>query len=235
MTEYRDDPERDGAGPQEASPSQPLDPPLRRTLIGPFTARQVGLLNALVIGSALVLFVVTRPIGGAGSNAAADPGATFYRISAETQGLDLGQRAPELEGDDGGKPTQLADLEGRPITLAGLKGHPVWINFWATWCPPCQRETPVLRDAFEAHKGDGLVLVGIDVQEDAEAVRTYATKYGLSYPIGLDVSGAVFRTYRIFGLPSHYFIDRDGVIRGRYFGPMTRDQIEEQLKVILGP
>lgn len=236
MTKYTDGPELDGGiSRSEKLVSPPLDAPRRRTLIGPFTARQVGLLNAVVIGSALVVFVVTRPIGGAGSASNTDPGATFYRISAETQGLDIGQRAPELEGDDGGKSTALTDLDGRPLTLAAFKGHPVWINFWATWCPPCQRETPVLRDAYEAHKADGLVLVGIDVQEDAEAVRGYATKYGLTYPIGLDVTGAVFRAYRIFGLPSHYFIDRDGVIRGRYFGPLTNDLIAQQLKVILAP
>jgi thiol-disulfide isomerase/thioredoxin len=205
----------------------------RRTLIGPFTARQLGIVNAVVFGSALVLFVATRPFGGAGPTATGDPGATFYRISAETQGLELGQRAPELTGDEGGKPSQLMDLDGRPVTLASLSGHPVWINFWATWCPPCQRETPVLRDAYEAHKADGLVLLSIDVQEDADSVRRYAATYGLTQTIGLDVTGAVFRTYRIFGLPSHYFIDRDGVIRGRYFGPLTPDLAEQQLKVIL--
>lgn len=208
--------------------------PRPRTLLGPFSARQVGLFSAVVAVSALVLFVVTRPIG-AGSAASTDPGATFYRISAETQGLNIGQRAPELEGDEGGKTVPIRDLDGQPLTLAALKGHPVWINFWATWCPPCQRETPVLRDAYEAHKADGLVLVGIDVQEDAEAVRAYATRYGLNYPIGLDLTGAVFRTYLIFGLPSHYFVDRDGVIRGRYFGPLTKDLAEQQLEVILQP
>ena len=216
------------AAPEAAAPT-------RRTLIGPFTARQIGLVNAAIIASALVLYVVTRPIGGSGPANASDPGATFYRISAETQGLALGQRAPELSGTEGGRDVALSGLDGRPISLASLRGHPVWINFWATWCPPCQRETPNLRDAYGKHKGDGLVLIGIDVQEDAESVRKYATTYGLTYPIGLDVTGAVFRTYLIFGLPSHYFLDRDGIIRGRYFGPMTADQIERQLAVIMAP
>jgi cytochrome c biogenesis protein CcmG/thiol:disulfide interchange protein DsbE len=221
----------------EAKPPSPSKAPApqRRLLIGPFTARQVGIANAVVIGSALVLFLVTRPLGSSDPTVASDPGATFYRISAETQGLDLGQKAPELSGDDGGKTIQLTDLDGRPVSLASLKGHPVWINFWATWCPPCQRETPVLRDTYETHKSEGLVLIGIDVQEPADTVRPYVERYGLTQTIGLDVTGAVFRTYRIFGLPSHYFIDRDGVIRGRYFGPLTREQVETQLKVILTP
>ena len=219
MSEYADEPAR-----------RP-----RRTLIGPSTARQVGLVNAAVVGSALVIFVITRPLGTPGQGSTVDPGATFYRLSAETQGLDLGQRAPELTGDDGGRPFQLTDLEGRPVTLASLKGHPVWINFWATWCPPCQRETPVLRETYKAHEAEGLALIAIDVQEEEGSVRQYAARYGLTYRIGLDLTGAVFRTYRIFGLPSHYFIDRDGVIRGRYFGPLTRDLAEQQLKVILQP
>ena len=222
---------------QERTATDPAAPSnrTRRTLIGPFTARQIGLANAIVVVVALVLYLVTRPIGGSGPTTATDPGATFYRISAETQGLDLGQRAPELGGTDGGKAVTLTDLDGRPLSLAALRGHPVWINFWATWCPPCQRETPSLRDAYEAHRADGLVLVSIDVQEDSGTVREYATRYGLTYPIGLDVTGAVFRTYLIFGLPSHYFIDRDGIIRGRYFGPLSREQIEQQLAVILKP
>jgi len=211
-----------------------LRPP-RRTLIGPFTARQVALANAIVFGSALVRFVVTRPGGPSSPPTVQDPGVVFYQISAKTQGLDLGQRAPELTGDDTGTAVQLSDLDGQVVTLASLKGHPVWINFWATWCPPCQRETPVLRDEYKAHQSQGLVLLAIDVQEPADSVRQYATKYGLTYRIGLDVTGAIFRTYRIYGLPSQYFIDRDGVIRGRYFGPLTADLAEQQLQVILQP
>ena len=236
MSQHADAPAADPETGRERK-AEPLDSAAgaRRTLIGPFSARQLGLINAAVVGTALVLFVVTRPLGGPASPSLIDPGAGFYRLSAGTQGLDLGQRAPELAGQSDGATVQLSDLDGQPLSLASLKGHPVWINFWATWCPPCQRETPVLRDTYEAHKSEGLVLIAIDVQEPAGAVREYATKYGLTYPIGLDVTGAVFRTYRIFGLPSQYFIDRNGVIRGRYFGPLTRDLAEQQLKVILQP
>jgi cytochrome c biogenesis protein CcmG/thiol:disulfide interchange protein DsbE len=233
MSDEADEP-LTGDAPQMAAETAPGPP--RRTLIGPFTARQVALANAVVVGTALVLFLVTRPLVASNSPPTAiDLGTAFYQISAKTQGLDLGQRAPELAGDDNGVLTQLMDLDGQAVTLASLKGHPVWINFWATWCPPCQRETPVLRDAYKAHEGQGLVLLAIDVQEDAATVRQYATTYGLTYRIGLDTTGTIFHAYRIYGLPSHYFIDRNGVIRGRYFGPLTRDQVEQQLAVILQP
>jgi thiol-disulfide isomerase/thioredoxin len=233
MNEDAFDPPPGGAAQLTSAPALK---PRRRPLIGPFAARQVGLAIAVVFGSALVLFLVTRPIVSSGTSPTVqDPSAVFYQISAKTQGLDLGQRAPELSGLDNGTPVQLSDLDGQVVTLASLKGHPVWINFWATWCPPCQRETPVLRDTFKAHQTEGLVLLAIDVQEPADSVRQYATKYGLTYRVGLDVTGAIFRAYRIYGLPSQYFIDRDGVIRGRYFGPLTPDLAEQQLQVILQP
>lgn len=223
MVDHKDDP----AGASEGSPSgqsMPTQAPrVRRTLIGPFSARQIGLGTAIVFGSALVLFLITRPLGSTQPGALPDLAPAFYQLTAVTQGLALGQQAPELGGDDGDKPVQLLDLDGHPVTLAALRGHPVWINFWATWCPPCQHETPVLRETYEAHKGQGLVLIAIDVQEEAGRVRQYAATYGLTYTIALDVTGVAFRTYRIFGLPSQYFIDRNGVIRGRYFGPLTRD------------
>jgi peroxiredoxin len=228
----------DLASPGDGDPPS-IAPRTRRArgqrLIGPFSPRQVSLAFSSVVGAALLLFIVTRPIAAPNSTAPVDVGAVFYQISATTQGLAVGEIAPELAGFDKAVAVQLTDVDGHPITLAALKGHPVWINFWATWCPPCQRETPVLRDTFKAHQADGLVLVAIDVQEPADAVRAYAQKYGLTYTLGLDVTGAVFRTYKIYGLPSQYFIDRNGVIRGRYFGPLTSDLAEQQLKAILGP
>ena len=210
--------------------------PHPRALLGPFSARQLAVANAIVFGSALLLFLVTRPLGGSSSTpVAGDPGAAFYQLSAATQGLAVGQRAPDLSGVSNGTTVQLADLDGKPMSLAALKGRPVWINFWATWCPPCIRETPVLRDTYKAHQAEGLVLLAIDVQEPVDAVRAYAQKYGLTYTIGLDVTGAIFRTYQVYGLPTQSLIDREGVIRGRYFGPMTPDLAQEQLKAILGP
>jgi len=205
-------------------------------VIGPFTLRHLLIANTLIAIFALVLFALTQPLGASNTSGQADPGATFYGISAETQGLEIGQRAPDLLGTgDNGQQVRLTDLNGHPLSIASLKGHPVWINFWATWCPPCQRETPILRAAYKAHRADGLVLVGIDVQEEANDVRDYVTKYGLTYTIGMDVTGAIFRTYRVFGLPTHYFINRDGIIRDRVFGPVDQAGVEQKLAEIIGP
>ena len=206
-----------------------------RTLIGPFTARQIGLANAIVVGLALVLLVATRPLGSDTSTTTIQPGATFYRISAETEGLQLGQRAPDFIGKNGEQDVRLTDLDGREIRLADFSGKPVWVVFWATWCPPCQQETPAIREVYEANREAGLVVVAVDVQEDVDTVRRYARTYGLGYPIGLDTYAAVMKTYGVFGLPTHYFIDRQGVIRERYFGPLKRDQMEQRVELISQP
>lgn len=161
----------------------------------PLRGWHISWLFAAPIAVVLLWNLVTSPIGQpsqAGSGAA--PGATFYALGAETQGLQVGQRAPDFVGSAGGQDVRLTDLEGRPIRIGDFRGRPLWIVFWATWCPPCQKETPDLRAAYEAHRADGLAILGISIQEPGDVVRDYVTKYGLTYDIGLDGTGAVLNT-----------------------------------------
>jgi cytochrome c biogenesis protein CcmG/thiol:disulfide interchange protein DsbE len=181
----------------------------------------------------VVLFVATRPLDGPTASVPV-PGASFYRIAAETEGLQIGQQAPDFVGKSGDQAVRLTDLDGQEVRLADLKGRPVWVVFWATWCPPCQQETPDIRAAYEAHREEGLVVLAIDIQEPAEVVRDYAARYELTYLIALDTYAAIMKTYAVFGLPTHYFIDRDGTIRDRYFGPLTRELMERRIAAISG-
>jgi len=200
----------------------------------------VSWLVAGPVAAILGWILVTSPIGPSGAGGgvqlpaggSAIPGATFYVLGAATQGLQVGQRAPDFVGTVDGREERLADLDGRPVRLADFRGRPLWINFWATWCPPCQQETPDLRAAYEAHRNDGLELLAVSIQEPSDDVRDFVGRYGLQYRIGLDAGGAVAATYGVFGLPTHYFVDATGVIRDRYFGPLNRQQIEERLALI---
>lgn len=118
-----------------------------------------------------------------------------------------------------GQTVGLADLDGDPIRLSDLRGRPVWINFWASWCPPCQEETPILREVFETHREQGLAVVAISVQEaSVEDVRAYAETYELDYTIGFDATSAIFKTYQAYALPTQIFLDADGVVRAVVIG-----------------
>jgi thiol-disulfide isomerase/thioredoxin len=207
---------------------------LQRQVVGPFTLRHLLALAATLVVIGGLLLLLTTPIAAPSATPLPQPGSGFFRLGEPTAGLQLGQVAPELEGVVDGETVGLTDLDGRPIRLADLRGKPVWVNFWATWCPPCQEETPVLREVSERH-GDDLALVAVSVQETTpEDVRRYAETYDLDYTIGFDASSAVFKAWQGFGLPTHYFLDADGVIRAVHYGPLTVDQAEATLAPLLG-
>lgn len=205
-----------------------------RQLLGPFTARQLAIVVTAVVVLAVVLMAVTTPLARPLDPSLPQPGSDFYRVGEPTVGLVVGQLAPELAGTFDGQTIQLTDLDGRPILLADLRGRPVWLNFWATWCPPCQEETPVLRDLYEQYRDRGLALVAVSVQETTvDDVRRYVETYGLQYTVGFDATSAIFHAYRGFGLPTQFFIDGDGVIRKVVLGPVTREQAVANIEALL--
>jgi thiol-disulfide isomerase/thioredoxin len=205
-----------------------------RQLLGPFTTRQLAIVVTSVVVLALVLMAVTTPLAKPVDPSLPQPGSGFFPVGEPTVGLIAGQVAPELNGTLDGQTIQLTDLDGQPISLAALRGRPVWLNFWATWCPPCQEETPVLRDVYEQYRGRGLALVAVSVQETTvDDVKRYVETYGLEYTVGFDATSAVFHTYRGFGLPTQFFIDRDGVIRTVVLGPVTHESARGYIEALL--
>ena len=205
----------------------------RRGLVGPFSGRQLALALGSVVLAAIVLVAVTTPLGSTGPVGPRDPRATGVIVGPVQEGLRIGDRAPELVVTADGAESPLLDLEGRPIRLADLRGKAVWLNFWATWCPPCQTETPVIRDLATEYADRGLVVVAVDVQETVEIVRRYAERYGLEHVIGVDVRADVFRRFKAYVLPTQFFIDTDGVIRSRVLGPLTREAAIREIEAIL--
>jgi len=207
----------------------------RRPLVGPFSLLQLVGVLAAVAAVAVVLVALNAPLASAPEPTLPAPGSGFVPVGDPVEGLRVGDRAPELTGTTPtGELVELQDLDGNVIRLADLHGRPVWINFWATWCPPCQEETPVLRDLYEAHADEGLALIAISVQETTvEDVRAYVDRYDLGYTVGFDATSAIFHTYHAFGLPTQLFLDRDGIIRNVVLGPLTRDQAEQILAPLL--
>jgi len=209
--------------------------PPKRGLIGPFSARQVVSLVLAVVTTAVVLVAVTTPLGKIIPPAQVDPVATAYLIGSPTVGLRPGSLAPELAGtDSSGKSWQLLDVTGKPVRLADHRGHGVWINFWASWCGPCQSETPTLRTMDQTYRSQGLDMIGISVQEvDYADVAAYAQKYDLAYTIAADLSGNALHLYGAYALPTQVFIDPQGIVRAVVNGPLTADQAAGYIAPIL--
>lgn len=217
-----------------AAPTSSPRPP-RRHGIGPFSLRQVTGAIVVILGAAIVLTLATVPLGSV------DPGLprplpSAYLFRDPVPGLEIGALAPELAVDleDGGR-FELTDLDGNPVRLGDLRGKVVWLNFWASWCPPCQFETPILRTLDQRYRDRGLALVGIQVQETVESGRLYADRYDLEYTIGADVAGHVFRAYRVFALPTQFFIDPDGRLRQIVNGPLDEAAAAAIIETLLPP
>ena len=208
----------------------------RHGLIGPFGGRQLAILAVAVVVVAVGLVVITTPLGRTGPPSPNDPKATQFVLDANAKiGVRVGQMAPELSVPlQDGTTYQLTDLDGRPVRLADLRGKAVWINFWASWCPPCQSETPVIRDLAERYGDRGLVVIGISVQETSQSdVQAYATRYQLGYTIAADLSGNIFRLYHPPGLPTQVFVGPEGAIRSVVLAPLTEADAVAQIEAIL--
>lgn len=118
----------------------------------------------------------------------------------------------------------LETLSGETLTLSDLRGQPVMLNIWASWCLPCRVEMPAIERVYQRHRADGLVVVGLNVtaQDSEAAARAFAEEFGLTFPIVLDRDGRASAQYDLLGLPSTYFIDREGIVRDVIIGgPMS--------------
>jgi peroxiredoxin len=210
-------------------------PPARRGLIGPFSGRQLLGILVVIVVAAVGLTLATRPIAAGPGSATPIPLATPFLVGPPTEGLRPGDRAPELAVTRGdGTTVRLTDLDGNPVSLEDLRGRLVWLNFWATWCPPCQSETPVLRDMDEAYRDKGLAIVGIAVQETTpDDVRAYADRYELGYDIAFDASADIFDLYKVYALPTQFLIGPDGRILEVVNGPLTDDSARSRVEAWL--
>ena len=224
----------DDAAESNASDGPPPPQRVRRNVVGPFSLRQVTVAITAVMASAIVFTLATVPITTLVPNLPV-PDPSAFLIGSPIPGLTVGDLAPELTVNGADGPMQLTDLDGRPIQLADLRGKAVWINYWASWCPPCQFETPTIRALEQRYRDRGLAVVGIQVQQTVQAGRDYAARYDLEFPIGADVTGAFFHLYRVFALPTQFFLDPEGRIRRIVIGPIADADAAAAIESILPP
>ena len=140
-------------------------------------------------------------------------------------GTQVGQIAPDFT---------LPRLNGQgSVRLWSLRGKPVWLNFFASWCPPCNAEAYDL--AQTAKKSPGLELIGVDLtasESSIAKVDAFVQQYGIAYPVLLDQSGSVANRYGVQAIPTSFFIDREGVIRAEVSLPLYPALIKKYLRKI---
>ena len=158
-------------------------------------------------------------ITGCGGSESADKGTTASaQPSAEqSKGSGLrGEAAPTFK---------LKDLAGADVAVEA-KGKPYIINFWATWCPPCQAEIPDLAAFHAAHK-DTVDFYAVNLQEDAQPVQKFMAERKVELPVMLDTQGAAANLYGVRAIPTTVVVDRDGKIAYRKTGGVTKEELED--------
>ena len=127
----------------------------------------------------------------------------------------------------------LQTLGGENFTLSSVRGKPVWVNFWATWCPPCRAEMPEMQQRYNRYREQGLVIVGVDMAEGVDTVKQYVESNGFNWTFVLDLDNRVASNYFVSGIPTHLFIGRDGVIKAIQVGGIPGNLMDRYLEQIV--
>jgi len=127
----------------------------------------------------------------------------------------------------------LNDLSGKKVSISDYRQQIVLINNWATWCPPCEAEMPVLLDYYQRHKTEGFILFAINAGEPTDDVVDFVDEYHLSFPILLDPNNQTLVDFHNDNLPSSYVINHDGYVVLAWTGPINRAMLEKYVTPLL--
>ncbi|HUR36773.1 MAG TPA: TlpA disulfide reductase family protein [Terriglobales bacterium] len=138
----------------------------------------------------------------------------------------IGKAAPEFE---------LSTLDGKSVKLSDFKGRPVLVNFWATWCGPCKIEMPWFIDLKKKYEAQGFEIIGIAMEDtENEKIAEFTKQMGVNYVI-LKGKNAVADAYGdVQGLPTSFYLDREGKIVAQHAGLVSRSTIEDDVRLALG-
>jgi cytochrome c biogenesis protein CcmG, thiol:disulfide interchange protein DsbE len=161
-------------------------------------------------------------------------GASWISLSADGTGSSANTSAPQA-GFTAPDFTLQAPT-GESYTLSKLRGQAVLVNLWATWCPPCRAEMPIIEKMYQEYKDQGFIVLAVDMtyQDDPFAIVPFTQEYGLTFPILLEETGDVASAYQLRSLPSSYFINRAGIIAEVVIGgPMSEALLRTRIEQIL--
>lgn len=129
----------------------------------------------------------------------------------------------------------LAGLDGTRHSLADFQGQVLLVNLWATWCPPCQAEMPLLQKYYEKHRSSGFTVIAIEDGEPEAEVRSFVKEHGLTFPVWLDPEHeATDRAFKSMNLPTSFVIDRSGQVRFTWVGAINAANLEKYVTPLIG-
>jgi cytochrome c biogenesis protein CcmG, thiol:disulfide interchange protein DsbE len=161
---------------------------------------------AVFVVAVIAVSLLTSSSGSPGSAPRSDPAAPGFTLTAL------------------GDPSQ-------HITLSQYKGKPLIVNFWASWCDPCQRETPLLASWYKQQHGH-VVIIGLDENDNAASALKFAHAKGVSYPIGVDPALAAAGAYGVTALPQTFFLNAQHRIVDRVFGAVTQADLTKGVRLM---
>ena len=130
-------------------------------------------------------------------------------------------------------PISMELLDGQRLEVPMGPGVPMLVNFWASWCPPCRDEAALLERAWRTYRGDGVLFVGVDIQDSEAEARSYVRQYDITYPNGLDTDGKITIDYGVIGLPVTFFVDSSGIVRRRWVGAIDATTLDAWLNELI--
>jgi cytochrome c biogenesis protein CcmG/thiol:disulfide interchange protein DsbE len=126
------------------------------------------------------------------------------------------------------------DLPGPTVNLSDLRGKGVVLNFWASWCKPCEEEAAALEAAWRQYRDRGIVFIGVDYLDQDPAAKRYLQKFDITFPNGPDLASKISKRYTIRGVPETFFIDPQGKLVGcRKIGPLVAGEIDQRIAEIM--
>ncbi|MEG9297427.1 thiol-disulfide oxidoreductase ResA [Mangrovibacillus sp. Mu-81] len=137
--------------------------------------------------------------------------------------IQAGDKAPDFV---------LTDMEGKKHKLSEYEGQGVFLNFWGTWCKPCEKEMPYMNNQYKQFKDQGVQVLAVNVSESEFLVNRFVSKHNLEFPIVIDKNGEVLNAYGVDPLPTTFLINPDGEVVKVITGTMTEEDIKEHMESI---
>jgi peroxiredoxin len=151
-------------------------------------------------------------------------GYALFKNLNQDKGPQLNDSAPNFE---------LENLKGERVQLKDLRGKVVLVNFWGTWCKPCEKEMPAIQAAYDKYRNQGFEVLAINIQESDFLVNKYTQQRNLTFPVLLDKTGSIKDEYNVYKIPSSFFIDKKGKIVKLYEGEMDEDKFDGWIEELL--